>query len=94
MPGAIVHFRVASFEAFRRVYEQNAVLRRAFGISRALLCQAAGDANDVFLFLECDDLENLRVYEASDEIQQAMKVGGVITPPQVQYLETVHNHGQ
>ena len=90
MPGVIVNYRVADFDAFLTVFQQNAEERKAAGMRNVILWQAAGDPNHVFIVMEGDDLEKLREFDASDELEQILKLAGVITPPQVHYLEKVH----
>jgi hypothetical protein len=89
MPGVIVSYRVANVNAFLKVFEDSAAMRKAAGMHNAALWQAAGDPNHVFIVIEGNDIEQLREFNASDELEQAMKLGGVITPPQVQFLDKV-----
>ena len=92
MPGAIVHYRVACFDAFLKVFEQHAVMRKAAGIYHTRLCQVAGDPNHVYMDVECEDVAMLRVFCTSSELEHAMQLAGVITPPQVQFLDKVRSY--
>jgi hypothetical protein len=91
VPGAIVSYRVADFSAFVRVFEQNTAMREAAGMSFVILCQAASDPNHVFIFVEGDDLAKLRAFDKSVGFEDMLKVAGVITPPQIQFLDKIHH---
>lgn len=87
MPAVIINHRVANFNNWLKVFEEHAPFRQAAGFRDAAVWQASGDPNNVFIYMEGDDLYKMQAFGQSEELKQVMQSAGVISPPQIQLLE-------
>ena len=86
MPAVIVKLKVADYAAWLPVYESRAAARQAAGAQSSVVSQDEHDPNSVSIFLEVESLDRAREFITSDETAQTLKRGGVLAPPEVQYL--------
>jgi hypothetical protein len=86
MPAVIVKLQVTDFAAWLPVYESRATARQAAGAQSSVVYQDEQDPNRVAIVLEVEDLDRAREFITSDETAQTLKRGGVVAPPEVQYL--------
>jgi heme-degrading monooxygenase HmoA len=74
---AIVHHRVADFDAWKQVYDSVADLQRAGGVRDHAVLRGADDPNLVVVVHTFDDREAARSFFANQELGDAMARGGV-----------------
>jgi heme-degrading monooxygenase HmoA len=82
-----MNHRVAEFDKWLQVFEQHASMRQAAGFSNVHVWQGAGEPNNVFIYMEGDDLAKMQAFGQSEELKQAMQRAGVASAPQINLLE-------
>lgn len=82
-----VHHQVADYEKWRKVYDEVDGARRKFGMTSARVFRGAADPNDVVVETEWPTLEQARAYATSPDLKTAMEKAGVISQPDVLFLE-------
>ncbi|MBN9021889.1 MAG: antibiotic biosynthesis monooxygenase [Rhizobiales bacterium] len=87
MATAIVRFRVADYDHWRRVFDALALTRLEHGITAASVHRDAGDPARVVTILAARSLAAARAWTASDVLREAMAEAGVIGRPEVELLE-------
>jgi heme-degrading monooxygenase HmoA len=87
MPSLLIRHRVADVAAWRKVFEEQEILRRANGSQGGRLFHTAADPNEVLVLLEWDDLERARLFVDSDDMQEAMNRSGLTGEPEIWFLE-------
>ena len=92
MPAIIVNHRVADYEPWLKVFEEHASMRQAAGFSNVHVWQGAGEPNNVFIYMEGDDLAKMQAFGQSEELKQAMQRGGVVSQPQYTLLDNGHKY--
>lgn len=86
MPSLLILNRVADYAAWKRVFEEQEIVRRANGSMGGRIMRAA-DPGAVLVLLEWDDLERARLFVDSDDLQEAMQRAGVIGKPEFWFLD-------
>jgi len=82
-----VHHQVADYENWRKVYDGMDATRRQFGMTHARVFRAAGNPNEITVQTEWPTLDQARAYARSPELKQGMEKAGVISQPDVYFLE-------
>ncbi len=87
MPSLLIRHRVADHGTWSAVFAEQAMVRRANGSRGGRIWHDAGDPQTILVLLEWDDLERARLFLESDDLQEAMRRGGVIDEPAFWFLE-------
>ena len=87
MPAVLIRHRVADYAAWKPLFDEDGLTRRANGCRGGPLYRSADDPNEVLVLLEWDDLERARLFADSDDLRVAMERAGVIGPPEIWFLE-------
>lgn len=87
MAKLFVHHKVADYAQWREVFDSLTPQRTSYGMTGQSVMQAAGDTNDVVIITEWKTLDNARAYGASPDLKQGMQKAGVISQPDVLFLE-------
>jgi hypothetical protein len=82
-----VHHQVADYSKWREVYDSMDATRRRFGMTGARVFHAAGNPNEITVQTEWPTIDQARAYALSPELKQGMEKAGVISQPDVQFLE-------
>ena len=85
----IVHQRVKDFAAWKKVYDGHAPARKAAGLSREHVLQAADDPSQVTVVLDFAYLARAKAFAASDDLKDAMKRAGVTGKPELHILKKI-----
>ncbi|MFI5307717.1 MAG: cyclase [Polyangiales bacterium] len=83
----IVRHRVASFDAWKKVFDSMTETRRAHGWISTLLYRDASDPNLVTIVNRVKDLDGAKRYGGSAELRAAMDKGGVLGAPEIFFVE-------
>jgi heme-degrading monooxygenase HmoA len=86
MPTLLIRHHVADYAAWKAVFDENELMRRANGSQGGRLFLDASDPNEVLVLLEWDDLDRARLFADSDDLQVAMARGGVSDRPDMWFL--------
>lgn len=73
MPYVLIHQRVADYEKFRAVFDDDAERRRRLGSKGGRLLRSTAGTNDFFALFEWDDVENARKFVGAYETQEAFE---------------------
>ena len=73
MPYVLIHHRVADYERFRAVFDDDAERRRRLGSKGGRLLRSTVGSNDFFALFEWDDVENAREFVDAYETQEAFE---------------------
>ncbi len=84
-----VHHKVADYSKWRKVYDEADVARRKFGMTSAHVFRSATDPNEITVLTEWPSIDKAKAYAASPDLKQAMQNAGVISQPDVAFLETI-----
>jgi len=83
MPTIFLQHRVADYEAWRPVYDEDAERRSAAGLSEIGVFRKTGDENLVLLVWGAENVEGFQAMFTSEELKGKMQEAGVISEPEV-----------
>jgi heme-degrading monooxygenase HmoA len=86
MPSLLIRHHVADYAAWKAVFDEQELTRRANGSQGGRLFRSSSDPNDVLLLLEWDDLDRARLFADSDDLREAMARAGVTDQPDIWFL--------
>ena len=89
MPCLLIRHHVADYAAWKAVFDEQGLTRRANGSQEGRLFHSSSDPNEVLLLLEWDDLDRARLFADSDDLREAMARAGVTDQPDVWFLVDV-----
>jgi heme-degrading monooxygenase HmoA len=87
MAHLFVHHKVADYKAWRPVFDELDALRQQFGQTSARVYRNAADPNELVIMTEWPSLDAARAYSQAPELRQGMQRAGVISQPEVLFLE-------
>lgn len=85
-----VRHTVEDFDAWQRAYDEFAETRTALGVRDDAFFQGAEHPEDVTVWHDFEDLETARSFVKSDQLRQAMERAGVLSDPQIWFVEREH----
>ena len=83
MPTIFLQHRVADYEAWKPVYDEDADRRSAAGLSEIGVYRKTGDENLVLLVWGAETVEGFQAMFTSAELKGKMQEAGVISEPEV-----------
>ena len=86
MPAMLVRHKVVDYDAWRPVFDEDEVTRRANGSQGGRIYRSANDPNEIVILLEWDDLERARLFADADDLHEAMARAGVTDQPDIFFL--------
>ena len=89
MPAMLIRHHVVDYAAWKAVFDEREITRRANGSQEGWLFRDADDPHEVLLLLQWDDLERARLFADSDDLREAMTRAGVTDRPDIWFLEDV-----
>jgi heme-degrading monooxygenase HmoA len=89
MPSLLIRHHVADYTAWKAVFDEHELTRRANGSQGGRLFRDAADPHEVLVLLAWDDLERARLFVDSDDLREAMAQSGVTDRPDIWFLEDV-----
>lgn len=88
MAWVLIEHRVGDFEAFQRVYMDDAGRRERLGSKGGHVYRAADDLDVVFVLLEWETVEGAREFAGTLELEQAMEWSASdVSTPRVTVLD-------
>ena len=87
MPSLLIRHHVADYDAWKAVFDEHELTRRANGSQGGRLFHSSSDPNEVLLLLEWDDLERARLFAQSDDLREELKQTDVTDDPDLWFLE-------
>jgi len=86
MPTIMVKHTVKDFAKWKTVFDEHADIRKAAGCLGGRLFQDAKKPNDITLVMHWDSLQNAQGFIDSQDLRGTMEKAGVISQPEVQFL--------
>lgn len=88
-PALVVHHPVEDYDAWRQVYDEADDMRKGFGVVGDAINQGWDNPNQVVVYNQCQDLDQMRSMTDSDELKAAMQRAGVSGPPEIHFIQSV-----
>ena len=89
LPGIIVMHEVRDYDAWRVVYDELDEYRRASGIVGLAVCREYVYPNQIIVYHQAEEVESLRAFVDSTELNEAMVSAGVVREPDVHFIRVV-----
>ena len=83
MPTIFLQHRVADYDSWRPVYDEDADRRSTAGLSEIGVFRKTGDENLVLLVWGAENVEGFQAMLSSDELKNKMQEAGVISEPEI-----------
>jgi heme-degrading monooxygenase HmoA len=87
MAHLLVHHKVEDYNKFKPVFDAHASFRSEGGSRGGKIFRSTNDPNELFVLLEWDSVQNAQKFAQSDELKEAMQEAGVISMPEVYFIE-------
>jgi hypothetical protein len=89
-PAAVIITQtVADFDAWKSVFDEHQPARQAAGMAGHHINRAEDDPNRVSVYMAITDEARARAFAGSDDLRDRMKDGGVMGPPEVEWMTPV-----
>lgn len=89
MAHILVHHKIEEFNKWKSAFDDHSSFRAANGSSGGKVFRNADDPNDLFILLEINSIENGKKFAQSDGLKEAMKDAGVVSMPEIYFVEEV-----
>jgi quinol monooxygenase YgiN len=89
MAHLIVHHKVENFAKWKPFFDDHASYRKENGSLGSKVFQSTNDPNEVFVFLEWDNVTNANRFIQSDRTKSVMKEAGVVGIPSIYFVEEI-----
>lgn len=91
MAYVIANHKVKDYSSWRPLYDQDEERRTSAGIKTIKVFTAENDPNDVTMYWEVDNWDNVKQMMNDPELKEKMEAAGVISEPTVSYLNDTNN---
>ncbi len=85
----LIKHKVEDFSKWKQVFDEHGPMRKAGGSKGGYLFRNADDPNELVIIFKWDDLEKARQFTGSEELKKAMEQAGVVTRPDIYFLDKV-----
>jgi hypothetical protein len=82
----IVHHKVKDYSAWRKVFDEGTLTRTRFGSTGQQVYCSLNDPNEITILTDWKEISQARAYAQSNELKEAMQSAGVISQPDVMFL--------
>ena len=89
MPVVIIRHKVKDFATWKKAFDAHKPAREGTGLSKSRVLRSADDASEVVLIFDAADVNKVKAFVASAELQSAMQLAGVVDKPDVYFLNPV-----
>ena len=89
MPYLFVRHKVEDYARWKSAFDDFTATRKAAGEKSYQLCRIVDDPNNIVVMNEWDNVDNLRKFMQSPELQEAMQRAGVSEQPEIHILEEI-----
>jgi quinol monooxygenase YgiN len=84
-----VRHTVADFAAWKPVFDEHGAIRKEHGCTGEAVFRDAANPNDVLILTNWPSLREAREFADDPSLADAMKRGGVVGPPRIEFYEEV-----
>jgi hypothetical protein len=81
-----VHHKVQDYPTWRKVFDETTLTRTRFGSTGQQVFCSPTDPNEITILTEWKEISQARAYAQSNEMKDAMQNAGVISQPDVVFL--------
>jgi hypothetical protein len=89
MARLFVQHKVADYPQWRKVFDEMTANRTHFGMTGQSVFRTAADPNEIIIITEWLSVEHARAYATSPDLKSGMQAAGVVSQPNVLFLEAV-----
>jgi len=83
----LVHHKVQDYSAWRKLFDEDDKRRREYGATGFQILKSASDPNDLTVIMDYPSIDAAKAFATSDALKEKMKDAGVVSPPEVMFLE-------
>jgi len=83
----LVHHKVQDYSAWRKIFDEDDKRRREYGSTGFQVFRMANDTNDLTVIIDWPSVDAAKAFAASDVLKEKMKDAGVISQPEMIFLE-------
>lgn len=87
LAGAIIRFKVTSYDTWKQAFDGNAGDRAKAGIVGHAVNRVAADPDTLVVYLQAESVESLRAFTSSPELRATQQRAGVQGPPQITFWQ-------
>ena len=87
MAHILVHHKIEEYNKWKYAFDDHANIRAENGSMGGKVFRNADDPNDIFVLLELSSIEEGKKLAQSDDLKEAMQKAGVISMPEIYFLE-------
>ena len=87
MANLLVHHQVEDYEKWKPIFDGHASFRSQMGSKGGRVFRSNENPNNIFILFEWDSIENAQKFSQSDNLKEIMKKAGVISKPDIYFLE-------
>lgn len=84
-----MHHKVQDYAAWRTVFDELNALRQQHGATGARVYRNAADPTEIVALIDFQSEDNARQYCRSHSLREAMQRGGMVSQPEILFLEEV-----
>jgi len=89
MTYVLVMHKVEDYDKWKSLYDENGAMRKAYGSKGASVFRQANDPNSLVIITEWENIEKGKVFAESEDLKTTMQKAGVISQPEIYYLEEI-----
>lgn len=87
MTHLLVHHEVRDYASWKPIFDEHSATRKEYGSKGATVLRTIGDPNNLFILFEWSSMEDARRFMESDNLKETMKRAGVLSEPEVFFLD-------
>ncbi len=84
-----IHLKIAEYPKWRAAFDAMDPARRQFGQTSYSVFRSASDPLELTVHTQWPSLEQARAYAISPDLKNAMQKAGIISQPEVAFLESL-----
>jgi quinol monooxygenase YgiN len=84
-----VHHKIANYTQWRAVFDEADKTRRKFGETSFQVYRSAADPLEITVLSQWSSADQAKAYATSPELKSAMQNAGVVSQPEVAFLEAL-----
>lgn len=89
MATLFVHHKVQDYPTWRKFFDEATLTRTRFGSTGQQVYCSPTDPNEITILTEWKDISGAKAYAQSNELKEVMQNAGVISQPDVMFLDEV-----
>ena len=84
-----IHLKIAEYSQWRAAFDAMDAVRRQFGQTGCSVFRSASDPLELTVHTQWPSLEQARAYAISPDLKNALQKAGVVSQPEVAFLESL-----